>query len=290
MSATQIALSLVIGLSSGMLTYLMAAGMSLIISGMGVINFGQGAFYILGAFLCYQISSMGLPFWLALLVGILVPALLGGVLQKLIMPVFDKDMIYSLLITMGASYIICDVMIMIWGNKVRGTAVPAALGGAIRIPGTMLVFPVYYIFIIILSFLIWLAFHIIFNKTMLGVCFRAIINDKEMVEHLGINVNRLFMIMFMIGIGLGGIAGALNAPLSGLTPKAGLSVLNNAMPVLMIGGMGNVSGCLPAAILLGVISSFAANIMPTWYNLIPTVVMVIVMFINPDGLFSKKER
>lgn len=291
MTISRFALTLVIGLSSGMLTYLMAAGMSLIISGMGIINFGQGAFYILGAYMCNQLfSSWGLPFWLGLAGGFVLPALLGAVLERLLRPVFGKDMIYSLLITMGASYIICDSMVVVWGNKVRGTALPALLNGAFSIPSAGIAFPYYYLFIIVIALAVGIGFTVIFKKTMLGVCFRAIINDKSMVEHLGINVNRLFTIMFMLGIGLGGLAGALNAPLSGLTPKAGLSVFNNVFPVLMIGGMNNISGCLPAAIILGIISSFAAIFTPTWYNLVPTAVMIVVMFISPNGLFAKKEK
>ena len=278
MTLSRFALTLVIGLSSGMLTYLMAAGMSLIISGMGIINFGQGAFYVLGAYVCNQIfTAMGLPFGLALLGGFVVTALLGGVLERLLRPVFGKDMIFSLLITMGASYIICDSMIMVWGNKVKATGLPKFLSGAVMIPFTKIVFPYYYLFIIAIAALVGIAFAVLFKKTMLGVCFRAIINDKSMVEHLGINVDRLYTIMFMLGIGLGGLAGALNAPLSGLTPK-------------MIGGMNNINGCLPAAVLLGIISSFAAIYTPTWYNLVPTLVMIIVMFISPKGLFVKKER
>ena len=291
MTLSRFALTLVIGLSSGMLTYLMAAGMSLIISGMGIINFGQGAFYILGAYICNQVfTAMKLPFVLALVLGFLIPAILGAVLERLLRPVFGKDMIFSLLITMGASYMICDGMILIWGNKVKGTGVPSFLAGAISIPSLKIAFPYYYLFVIAIAAFVGIAFTLLFKKTMLGVCFRAIINDKSMVEHLGINVDRLFTIMFMLGIGLGGLAGAINAPLSGLTPKAGLSVFNNVFPVLMIGGMENISGCLPAAILLGVISSFAAIYLPTWYNLVPTVVMIIVMFISPKGLFVKKEK
>lgn len=165
MTLSRFALTLVIGLSSGMLTYLMAAGMSLIISGMGIINFGQGAFYVLGAYVCNQIfTAMGLPFGLALLGGFVVTALLGGVLERLLRPVFGKDMIFSLLITMGASYIICDSMIMVWGNKVKATGLPKFLSGAVMIPFTKIVFPYYYLFIIAIAALVGIAFAVLFKK------------------------------------------------------------------------------------------------------------------------------
>jgi branched-subunit amino acid ABC-type transport system permease component len=289
MTLSQFALQLVIGLASGMLIYLTASGMSLIISGMGTINFGQGAFYILGAFICYQTAKAGFPYWLALIIALLIPALLGAVLEFLLRPVFGLDMIYSMLITMGASYIVCDGMVMIWGNTVRATSVPTYLSKAINIKTVNIAFPFYYIFIILVAILVAVSFWVLFNKTKLGIYFRAIISDRQMVEHLGINVQSLFAVMFMIGIGLGGLAGALNAPISGLTPKQGMTIFNNVMPALMVGGMDNINGCLPAALVLGVASSMAAVFLPTYYNMIPAVIMVIVMLFKPQGLFSRKE-
>ena len=133
-------------------------------------------------------------------------------------------MTYSMLITMGVSYMLCDGMSFLWGNTVRATPVPQMLNGAVRIASMNIAFPAYYVFIIVFAALIALALKLMFNKTKLGIYFRAIISDRHMVECLGINVQLLFTVMFMIGLGLGGIAGALNAPISGLTPQQGLSV------------------------------------------------------------------
>ena len=282
-------LALVVALASGMISYLTASGMSLIISGMGTINFGQGAFYILGALLCYYTVKANIPFVLALLIGFLVPAVIGIVVEFLLRPVFGLDMTYSMLITMGVSYMLCDLMSMMWGNTVRATPVPAAFGGAIRVAGLNVAFPAYYMFIIAFSALIAIAMRLMFNKTKLGIYFRAIISDRHMVECLGINVQRLFTVMFMIGLGLGGIAGALNAPISGLTPGQGLTVFNSVFPVLLVGGLDNMDGALPAALVIGLASAYAAIFMPTYYNLVPSVIMVIVAFFKPKGLFARKE-
>ncbi len=289
MTIQQFVLALVVGLASGMISYLTASGMSLIISGMGTINFGQGAFYILGALLCYYTVKANIPFVLALLIGFLVPAVIGIVVEFLLRPVFGLDMTYSMLITMGVSYMLCDLMSMMWGNTVRATPVPAAFGGAIRVAGLNVAFPAYYLFIIAFSALIAIAMRLMFNKTTLGIYFRAIISDRHMVECLGINVQRLFTVMFMIGLGLGGIAGALNAPISGLTPGQGLTVFNSVFPVLLVGGLDNMDGALPAALVIGLASAYAAIFMPTYYNLVPSVIMVIVAFFKPKGLFARKE-
>lgn len=289
MTIQQFVLALVVGLASGMISYLTASGMSLIISGMGTINFGQGAFYILGALLCYYTVKANIPFVLALLIGFLVPAVIGIVVEFLLRPVFGLDMTYSMLITMGVSYMLCHLMSMMWGNTVRATPVPAAFGGAIRVAGLNVAFPAYYLFIIAFSALIAIAMRLMFNKTKLGIYFRAIISDRHMVECLGINVQRLFTVMFMIGLGLGGIAGALNAPISGLTPGQGLTVFNSVFPVLLVGGLDNMDGALPAALVIGLASAYAAIFMPTYYNLVPSVIMVIVAFFKPKGLFARKE-
>lgn len=288
MTVSQFALALVVGLASGMISYLTASGMSLIISGMGTINFGQGAFYIFGALLCYYTVKANLPFPVALLVGFLVPALLGIAVEFLLRPVFGLDMTYSMLITMGVSYMLCDGMSFAWGNTVRATPVPDALNGAVRIASMNLAFPAYYLFIIVFAAVIAVAFKLMFTKTRLGIYFRAIISDRHMVECLGINVQFLFSIMFMIGLGLGGIAGALNAPISGLTPQQGLTIFNQVFPVLLVGGLDNMDGALPAALVLGIASALAAIFIPTYYNLVPNLVMVIVMFFKPNGLFAKK--
>lgn len=290
MTIQQFVLAVVVGLSSGMISYLTASGMSLIISGMGTINFGQGAFYILGAFLCYYSVKGNIPFLAALLIGFLVPALLGIIVEFLLRPVFGLDMTYSMLITMGVSYILCDGMSMLWGNTVRATPVPKMLSGAVRVSGLNVVFPAYYLFIIVFAALIAAALRLMFNKTKLGIYFRAIISDRHMVECLGINVQLLFTVMFMIGLGLGGIAGALNAPISGLTPGQGLTVFNSVFPVLLVGGLENMDGALPAALVIGLASAFAAIFIPTYYNLVPSVIMVVVAFFRPKGLFAGKER
>ena len=291
MSVQSIALNLLIGLSAGLMTYLTASGMSLIVSGMGTMNYGQGAFYILGAYICYYATAAGVPFVLSLGLCLLVPGLVGSIVEFLLRPLNGKDSngSLSLLVTMGFSYILCDAIVMAVGYQVRATPLPKFLKGAITIPGANLTFPRYYFFTIAFSLAIGAALWFVFNHTKIGMYFRAIISDRAMVENLGINVNLLYVLMFIIGTGLGGLAGALNAPIQGISPKAGLTVFASVMPALQIGGMGNIKGCLPAAIVLGIITGIAAMVIPTYYNCVASAIMVIILFFRPNGLFTKKE-
>lgn len=279
--------TLVAGLSNGMVAYLMVAGVSLIISGMNMVNFGQGAFYVLGTYLTYTIAAK-VGFIPALFIVPLIVGTLGFFIEKSTRPLFGKDMLYIMLFTYGCAYMVCDVIVMIWGYSIRLLSLPKFLNGGVKIFG--IIFPVYYLFEIIVSGAIAFIFWYMINRTKLGMMTRAIISDRPMVANLGINVNMMFSILFMIGIGIAGLGGVLNAPVTGMSPKDGLSVFGNVMPILCIGGIRNMDGCLPAAILVGMLNAFGAIYVPQYYNLIPAAVMVVCMFVKPQGIFTRKEK
>lgn len=278
--------TLMTGLSSGMVSYMMVAGMSLIISGMNMVNFGQGAFFVLGTYLTYTVAAK-IGFIPALIIVPIVVGLMGYLVELAVRPLFGKNMLYIMLLTFGVAYIVCDLMVMIWGYQIRLMSLPKFLNGAVALLGIR--FPIYYLFMIVVGAFIALSFWVMINKTRLGMLMRAIIKDREMVGCLGINVNRLFSIMFMIGMGIAGLGGVLNAPITGMSPKEGLSIFGNIMPILMIGGMRNMNGCLPAALIVGLVNAFGAIYFPQYYNLLPAALMVICMFIKPNGIFSRKE-
>ena len=255
--------TLITGISNGMVAYLMVAGVSLIISGMNMVNFGQGAFYVLGTYLTYTIAAK-LGFVPALFIVPLIVAGIGYFVEKATRPLFGKNMLYIMLLTYGVAYMVC---VQMFGIS----------------------FPIYYLFEIAVSAAIAFAFWFMINKTKLGMLTRAIISDRPMVANLGVNVNQMFSILFMIGIGIAGLGGVLNAPVTGQSPKEGLSVFGNVMPILVIGGLRNMAGCLPAALLVGLVNAFGAIYLPQYYNVLPAALMVIAMAINPQGLFTKKE-
>ncbi len=279
---------LVTGIASGLILYLSASGMNLMISGLGVINFGQGAFFVLGAGLCLAVGTATESLLLGLLAGTLVTFLIGGLLELSLRPVVGKKMELTLMITMGIAYIFDDVFNLIWGKSVYTLAIPKWLRGLVIIGSVPI--PKYYLFIIVASLAIALAFWLVFEKTRLGMRFRAIISNRDMVEALGINVHLSYMMMFMIGIALSGFAGALNLPISGFTSTGAMDAFGSIVPILVIGGLGNIQGTFPSAIFIGILSALAAIFLPQYYNLVPTVVMVLVILFRPKGLFTRKER
>ena len=196
--------TLITGISNGMVAYLMVAGVSLIISGMNMVNFGQGAFYVLGTYLTYTIAAK-LGFVPALFIVPLIVAGIGYFVEKATRPLFGKNMLYIMLLTYGVAYMVCDMMVMIWGYSIRLLALPKFLQGGVQMFGIS--FPIYYLFEIAVSAAIAFAFWFMINKTKLGMLTRAIISDRPMVANLGVNVNQMFSILFMIGIGIAGLGG-----------------------------------------------------------------------------------
>ncbi len=288
MTLTSYVVPLVTGIASGLILYLSAAGMNLMISGLGVINFGQGAFFVLGAGVCLAVGGATKSLMLGLLAGTAVTFVLGGALEFSLRPVVGKKMELTLMITMGIAYILDDIFTLVWGASVNTLMIPKPLAGLVKIGSVPI--PKYYLFIIGASLIVALAFWIVFEKTKLGMQFRAIISNRDMVDALGINVQKTYMLMFMIGIALSGFAGALNLPVSGFSASGAMSAFGSIVPILVIGGLGNIQGTFPAAITIGIVSAIAALFFPKVYNLIPTVLMVLVIIFKPQGLFTRKER
>jgi branched-chain amino acid transport system permease protein len=282
-----IARQLLIGIASGMVTFLAAGGVAIVMSGMGILNFGQGAFFVLGAYLCYAIVHV-FNFWIALIFGPIIVALLAGLVELLLRPVYGKSMMYQLLITIGVGFVLADSMQTIWGKDVKIVNVPQVLSGTFAFMG--LDFPIYYIFIMIISGLFAIGIYLMFAKTRLGMLFRAIISDRAMAGNLGINVSHLFTVMFMFGVGLSGVAGVLMAPLIGIDTSFGSAVLYTVMIVICIGGLGSMIGAFGGALIVGVVNALGSMLLPWFYTLIPATLMIIVLLVKPEGLFIKRER
>jgi branched-subunit amino acid ABC-type transport system permease component len=283
MGPTILARQLFMGLSTGMVTFLMAAGVTLIIAGLNVVNFGQGAFIMLGAFLCFAFTRL-VGFWWALLLGSVIVTILGGLAELLLKPIYGKSLLYQMLVTLGIAFVLMDSMATIWGRDVKVVQVPPLINSTVSILGVS--FPTYRIFIIVVAGIFSLGLLFIFAKTKLGMIFRAIISDREMVNCLGINVSLLFTIMFMFGIWLSGVAGVIMGPVIGIDSASAMDVLFSVMTVLIIGGITSMRGAFFSALIVGVIDAFGSLFLPWFYALLPGGLMIVVLLFKPNGLFA----
>ncbi len=278
---------LIIGIANGFLYYLIACGLSLIVSGIGIVNVAQGCFFILGIFLSLSLTpKIGLG-WSCLIVPCII-ALFAIPFERLIRPLLSKHVFYVLLATYALAMIIGDVTYYFVGGNHGLTAIPEILNGRANIFGAKV--PVYYLFICVVGLLIYGAYWLMMNKTKLGKILRANMTDRQMVEALGYNVNLLFVAMLMLAFAMSALGGVLSGCIQSYDAKGSVTVFTNIMPIIFIGGLRNMKGTLPSALLIGVVGGFAAVLTPQFYNMVPAAMMVLVMLVKPEGLFTRKEK
>src|ERR1700730_3653896 len=242
------------GLTAAMFLFLIASGLSLIFGVLRVLNFAHGTFYMLGAYCAFQIVQwIGLDggrFWLAALGAALAVAALGGIVERLLFRhLYGKEELYQLLFTYALVLILSDVAKLIWGTQQKSVSRPSELSGAFHVFGATV--PHYNLFILLLGPTIALAFWFVLQRTRAGRFIRAAALDRETLGALGVNVDGLYTWVFVIASFLGGLGGALIAPMRATTPGMDTEVIVEAFVVVVIGGLGSFRGPFQAATING---------------------------------------
>lgn len=276
------------GVLLGMLLFLVAAGLSLIFGVLGIVNFAHGAFYMLGAYIAYTAYGVTGSFLVAILAGTLGMAAFGVIFERFFVSrIYGRDVLMQLLLCYAFVLILDDGVKIIWGGEYKLMGMPAAFARPpIFVGGAP--FPVYYIFLIVISCVVGAALWFGVTHTMFGKKVRAAAINPQMVSSLGINTKLLFAAVFAIGSSLTGLAGALAAPIRTLTPGMGLSILIESFIVTVIGGMGSIFGAFVAAILIGLTRSFGSLGFPLFVDGAMFVMMALVLIIRPSGLFGRQ--
>jgi branched-chain amino acid transport system permease protein len=277
---------LLTGLAYGMLYFMIAAGLTIILGVMNVVNLAHGTLFMLGAYIAFTFISDGLNFWIALLLSVLLTAVLGIILEKLLIKhVYGKEL-EQVLLTFGLSFIIADVVKWIWGTEMQTLSAPALLNTSLSI-GDM-VFPLYRLFVVFIGCLLALLLWYLESKTRIGAIIRAGVDDRAMVGALGINVGLVFTGVFAFGAALAGLSGVLGGPLIGMYTGMDNEILVTSLIVVVIGGLGSWKGSFISAILIGVIETFGKVWFPSLSMLTVFLIMMIVLIIRPQGLFGRE--
>ncbi len=252
-------ISLLNGISYGLLLFMLSSGLTLIFSMMGVLNFAHASFYMVGAYLAYTVTSV-VGFWPALLLAPLLVGLLGAAFEKYCLRRVHKfGHTPELLITFGLSYIILEVVQLIWGRGSVDYRVPVTLDGPLfTLFGTQ--FPMYRAFMMGVALLMLLAIWLLLTRTRIGLVIQAALTHPEMVEALGHNVPRVFMLVFGGGCALAGLAGVIGGNAYVTEPSMAFSVGGVIFVVVVVGGMGSLAGAFLASLLIGVLQTFAVAI------------------------------
>lgn len=279
-------LQIVNGIGVGMLYFLLAVGLSIVFGLLRFVNFAHGAFYLLGAYFCYQALQWEANFWVALLLVPLAVGAFAWLVEKLVLRhVYAQAHEFHILVTVGLALMLQECAILVWGPLGDNVAVPASLDGVV-IWGSF-VYPKYRLFVIgftaVLAALLWW----LLEGTRLGSTVRAGSEAAEMVSLLGINVSRVFSLVFALGAATAALAGVLAAPIRGVDPFMGIEALGVAFVVVVVGGMGNFLGALVGGLLVGIVQSVMSTLWPEGARLMIYVAMAAVLLLRPNGLLGR---
>lgn len=281
-----IALQLFTGLALGAIYVLFAIGLSLIFGMLTVVNFAHGAFYMVGAYVGLFLLSLGGNFWLCLIAVPLIVGTIGLVVERfLIRPLYGRGIDYPLLLTFGLSYVMVELVRIAFGKSGYPFDTPEILQGAVNIGVGY--FPLYRLFIIGVAAVVLLGLWLFLERTSFGLIIRAGARDPQIVRVLGVNVSRVWLFVFGIGSGIAALAGLLAAPLQGVIPEMGSTILAEAFVVTVVGGMGSIGGAVIAGLLVGVVVSMTSLFAPEMAKVSIFALMAVVLLVRPQGFFGR---
>jgi branched-chain amino acid transport system permease protein len=311
-----VTISLLNGVSYGLLLFMLSSGLTLIFSMMGVLNFAHTSFYMLGAYLAFTISGL-VGFWPALVLAPLAVGALGAGFERYSLRRVHKwGHVPELLVTFGLSYLILELVQLIWGRSTVPYGLPTQLQGPLfTLYGTQ--FPKSRSFIMLVAIVMLVSVWLLLTRTRIGLVIQAALSHPQMVEALGHNVPRVFMLVFGGGAALAGLAGVIGGNTYVTEPAMAASVGSIIFVVVVVGGMGSLAGAFLASLLIGVVQTFAvaldhspasllksAGIEITQQNfaypllsltisqvapILPYVFLVLILIFRPKGLLGKRE-
>lgn len=275
-----------LGLQIGMTLILIVAGLTLIFGMMDVINVAHGSLYMLGAYFGLSLVNVTGSFWLAVLVAPILVGVVGAVIEVFtIRPLHGRNPLYHILLTFGILIILEEGVRVFWGSQVYNIRTPELVDGTIRLG--FVSYPEYRAFLFVASTLVVLALWLALSRTDFGILMQASAHDAEMVSALGVDVSRVFTVVFAAGAALAGLAGVLLGAQRGFEPTTGVAVIIEAFAIVVIGGLGSFRGAVVGALLVGLLESYLALLSPALAELSVFVLMALVLLVRPTGLFGE---
>ncbi|PYM23270.1 MAG: branched-chain amino acid ABC transporter permease [Candidatus Rokuibacteriota bacterium] len=308
--------SILNGLVFGMLLFMLSSGLTLIFGMMGVLNFAHASFYMLGAYFAYTLASR-VGFWPALVLAPVLVGLLGALVERHgLRRVHRFGHVAELIFTFGVAIVIEELVQLVWGRPAKSYQVPAALDFPLfHLFGSA--FPAYKAFMLLVSVAIFVFIFAILTRTRAGLIIQASLTHPGMVAMLGHNVPRVFMIVFGIGCALAAVAGVIAGPVLGTFPGMAQVLGSVVFVVVVVGGLGSLSGAFVASLLIGTLQTFAVALNVSVGNvlmavgvpaaasaalhdvwkvtvaqvapILPYLLLVLVLMIRPTGLFGTRE-
>lgn len=279
------------GISLGMNLFIIAAGLTIVLGVLRVINFAHGAFYMVGAYITYSVvyavgPSNPAAFWIAVVVATLAIALLGLVIERLFLRhLYDRDANYQLLFTFALVLILGDFVKVAWGTNVLSIPFPQGFAGSTNFG--FMTYPSYRLFLSVSGLVMAIALWALTQRTRWGRQIRAATQDREMLAALGLNVPLIYASVFVLGSALAGLGGALAAPSIALEPGMGAEIIVLCFIIVIIGGLGSLWGALVGSLMLGQLTVFGIVMVPELEIVLVYLLLVTVLILRPWGLFGR---
>ena len=276
------------GLTTAMLLFLVASGLSLIFGVLRLLNFAHGSFYMLGAYFAWQFNAwLQDSFWLSVLFAAIATGVLGALLERVLFRKFyDRPELMQLLFTYSIVLIVSDVVKYIWGTQQLGVRRPEILSHTFQFGELAL--PSYNLMIIVISLVIAVGIWLLLQGTRLGKTVRAAAFDREMLSMLGVDVRMLYLLVFSAGCFLAGLAGALVAPMSAIVPGMDADIIISLFIIVVIGGLGSFWGTFLGSIIYGMVFSFGILFIPQFSLFAVALIMAVILIVKPEGLLGRE--
>jgi branched-subunit amino acid ABC-type transport system permease component len=275
-----------IGVSLAMYLWLLAAGLTIAFGVLGVVNFAHGSLYMLGGYLAFTFyETLGVNFWLSLLLAAAGGAAIGGVMERFFLRhIYHLDLAYQILLTFGFVLIFADAARIFWGGIPLIPPMPDALDATVSVVGRP--FPLYNLFVIVFGLAASLLLWALLDRTSFGETVRASAADREMAGALGVNIPRVFTVVFAFASLLAALSGALGTPVRAMTPGVGTSVIIDVFIVTVIGGLGNLPGAFAGALVIGLMKAYGVLLFPDADLFMTYLIMALVLLFRPKGLLG----
>jgi branched-chain amino acid transport system permease protein len=275
------------GLTLAALYFLVASGFTLVFGLMRNVNLAHGSLYLAGAYIGFTILELTGSWILGVAAGFFSMAIMGLLFQVLIFRRMEGQDLRQTMVSIGISIIFADLMLAIWGGTTYQFNIPDALYGVVRLP-VIQGYTIYRLFILAVAVVIGLSLWFFLARTQVGMKIRAGVDDKDMLAATGVNVHRVFAIVFAIGAGLAGLAGVVGGSALSIAPGEDVRYLLASLVVVIVGGMGSVGGAVLGALLIGLAEQFGLAYTPTFGQVYTFIIMVATLAFWPQGFFGRK--
>lgn len=271
----------------GALLFLLASGFTLTFGLGRVVNLAHGAFYLLGGYLGLTVLRATGSFWLALVAGGLGIIVVSWACDRFLIRRTRDNVLGQVLLTVGIAYVLADICLSVWGGNPLRLPPPAFASGPIDLPGGI-VYPRYRFLLIVFGAVVAAVLWLLYTRTQLGALVRAGVDDREMVEASGINIDRLFALVFGMAAFLAGLSGVVGGAFLTLYPGADWEILTYALVVVIVGGLGSLEGAIVGSLIVGLVDAYGRWLLPEFSYFMVFGPMALLLLFRPTGLFGRE--